>query len=98
MNNVVGLESIRTEKGQIDTKNANLPQVESYAEFWNILTNQKKEAMYTKVDNLGELTIIPDVSNNPNTPESNKYAIQKEQKTNVNGTMQTTQIQLCYVV
>lgn len=88
------LESIRTEKGQIDTKNANLPQVESYAEFWNVLTNQKKEAIYTKVDNLGEITIVRDSSNNPNTPESNKYTIQKEQMT----TTWKVQVQLCYVV
>lgn len=94
MNNIVWLESIKTEKGQIDTKNAKLPQVESYAEFWNILTNQKREAIYTKVDTIDEITIIPDVSNNPSTPEQNKYAIQKEQKTN-NGTIQ---VQLCYVV
>lgn len=94
MSDVVKLESIKTEKGQIDTQNANLPQAETYAEFWNILTNQKWEKIYTKVDNIGEITIIPDISNNPNTPESNKYAIQKEQKTN----LWTSQVQLCYVV
>jgi hypothetical protein len=94
MNNIVWLESIRTEKGQIDTKNAKLPQVESYAEFWNILTNQKREAIYTKVDSLSDITIIPDISNNPDSPQTNKYAIQKEQKT-TNGNVQ---VQLCYVV
>jgi len=94
MNNIVWLESIRTEKGHIETKNANLPQVETYAEFWNIMTNQKNEALYTKVDNLGEIIVRGDNSNSENTPETNKRSIIKEQQT----TDGMVKVELAYMV
>jgi hypothetical protein len=93
MNNTVWIESIRTEKKQIDTNNIKLPHAETYGEFWNIMTNQTKNAIYTPVKDLNEITIIPDIGNNQDTPEGNKYAIQKTQQTS-SGAME---IQLCYI-
>jgi len=93
MSNTIGLESIKTEKQQIETKNPNIPHVETYGEFWNILTNQKKEALFTKVDNLDDITIVPDSNNNLQTPETNKYAIQKTQQTEKGN----VEVQLCYI-
>jgi hypothetical protein len=57
------------------------------------MTNQTKNAIYTPVKDLNEITIIPDIGNNQDTPEGNKYAIQKTQQTS-SGAME---IQLCYI-
>lgn len=87
--------NIKTEKGVIDIHDRDLPQIESYEEFKQILKKtDTNETKYTPVNNLNDLTIIQSASNNNNSPDTNIYAIQKTEQT-TNGTVE---VQLWYVV
>jgi len=95
MNNIIWAETIKTKTQEIKQQHPDLPEVETYQEFWNILTNQKNEALYHKIDknNLDNISIVSDPSNNPETPETNIYAIQLLQPT----TDGDKNIDLCYI-
>ena len=69
--------NIKTEKGVIDTNNQDLPQIESYAEFKDILKKTDiNETLYNPVTDLNNVTIVQSASNNKNSPDTNVYAIQ----------------------